>query len=84
MIITKVEIQKKDENRSNVYIDDKFAFGISNVDVLFYKLKENTEISEEKTKQGKGKLKERRREEKAVGSRKGRETRRQGKKGQKK
>ncbi len=51
MIITKIEPQRKDENRSNVFIDGNFAFGASNVDVLFYKLKENTEISEEKYNQ---------------------------------
>ncbi len=51
MIITKIEAQRKDENRSNVFIDGSFAFGASNVDVLFYKLKENTEISEEKYNQ---------------------------------
>lgn len=48
MIITKIEIQKKNEHRSSVFIDNMFSFGASNVDILFYKLKENQEISEEK------------------------------------
>ncbi len=48
MIITDIEPQKKDENRSSVYIDNEFAFGASNVDILFYKLKINEEISQEK------------------------------------
>ncbi len=48
MVITKIEIQKKNDSRSSVFIDNKFAFGASNVDILFYKLKENQEISEDK------------------------------------
>ncbi len=51
MIITKIEPQRKDENRSSIFIDGDFAFGASNVDVLFYKLKENMELSEEKYNQ---------------------------------
>lgn len=48
MIITDIVTQKKDENRMSIYIDNEFSFGASKVDVLFYKLKINEEISEEK------------------------------------
>ncbi len=48
MVITKIEIQRKNEQRSSVFIDNEFSFGASNVDILFYKLKENQEISKEK------------------------------------
>ncbi len=51
MRITDIEVQKKDERRSSVFIDGEFAFGASNVDILFYKLKINDEISEEKLEQ---------------------------------
>ena len=48
MQITKVEKQLKNEKRYSIFIDDEFAFGLSEVDVLYYKLKENEEISEKK------------------------------------
>lgn len=48
MTITDIKPQVKDENRSSVYIDNEFSFGASNVDILFYKLKINEEITEEK------------------------------------
>lgn len=48
MVITSIEVQAKDERRRSVYIDGEFAFGLSDVDVLFYKLKEYDEISQEK------------------------------------
>lgn len=48
MIITSIEPQKNRENRSSIFIDYEFSFGASNVDVLFYKLKVNDVITEDK------------------------------------
>lgn len=48
MIITDIKEQVKDNKRLSVYIDGKFAFGITKVDALLYKLKINDEISKEK------------------------------------
>ena len=44
MIITKIEPQKKNKNRSSVYLDDSFAFGIDNFDLMKLKLKAGMEI----------------------------------------
>ncbi len=48
MLITAVTQQKKNENRLSVYIDNKFAFGITRVDALYYHIKEGEEISPER------------------------------------
>lgn len=48
MKITKIEKQKKNLKRYSVFIDDEFAFGIDEVDLLYYKLSENTQIDETK------------------------------------
>ncbi len=48
MIISSIEVQKKDENRRSVFIDGEFAFGLLYADVLFYNLVENEEITQEK------------------------------------
>lgn len=48
MKITKIERQEKDEKRFSVFIDDKFAFGLSGVDLLYYKLEVGQELSQEK------------------------------------
>ncbi len=48
MKITAVTPQKKRENRYNVFIDNEFAFGIDGVDLLYYKLKEGSELSRER------------------------------------
>lgn len=48
MIITDIKEQVKDNKRLSIYIDNKFAFGITKVDALFYKLKIGDEISLEK------------------------------------
>lgn len=48
MIITDIKEQVKDSNRVSVYIDNKFAFGITKVDELYYKLRIDDEISQEK------------------------------------
>lgn len=46
MIITAIERQRKNENRYSIFIDGEFSFGLSGTDVLFYKLKEGSEIDE--------------------------------------
>ena len=38
MVITKIESQKKHKNRSSVYIDGSFAFGISDFDLMRFHL----------------------------------------------
>lgn len=48
MIITDIKQQVKDSKRVSIFIDNKFAFGISCVDALYYKLKTGDEISQEK------------------------------------
>ncbi len=48
MKITKIERQINNQKRYSVFIDDKFAFGLSDVDVLYYKLQEFDEITIEK------------------------------------
>lgn len=45
-IITKIEVQKKDKNRSNLYIDGEFFSGIQNEVVIQNNLKINQEINE--------------------------------------
>jgi len=45
MIITKIEKQKKDKNRSSVFLDEKFSFGIDDFDLFKLKLKVGMEIS---------------------------------------
>lgn len=46
--ITNIEKQKHNSKRFSVYVDDVFEFGLSDVDILFYKLKAGDEISDEK------------------------------------
>ncbi|HCT65233.1 MAG TPA: hypothetical protein DIC60_08245 [Lachnospiraceae bacterium] len=48
MVVTSVEQQKKNLERYNVFIDGEFAFGLIMEDILFFKIKEGNEISEEK------------------------------------
>ncbi len=48
MLITKIEQQKKNNKRYSVFIDNTFSFGIDEIDLLFYKLKENTNLTEKK------------------------------------
>lgn len=48
MKITDIKEQVKDDKRVSVYIDGKFVFGISKVDAIWYKLKIDDEISQEK------------------------------------
>lgn len=46
MKITAIEKQKNNKDRSSVYIDDKFAFGIDDFDLYKLKLKIGTTITE--------------------------------------
>ncbi len=48
MIITDIAQQKKNEKRYSIFIDGQFVFGLSDVDVLFFRLKIGEEISEKK------------------------------------
>lgn len=48
MTVTKIEQQKKDKSRYSVYIDGEFAFGLIMEDILFFKVKEGEELSQEK------------------------------------
>lgn len=48
MLVTSVTQQKKKADRVSVYIDDKFAFGMTAVDALYYHIKEGEEITEER------------------------------------
>lgn len=47
MIITKIEPQKKHKNRSSVFIDGSFAFGIDNFDLRRLRLTVGKELSNE-------------------------------------
>ena len=47
MKITKIEQQKNNKERVNIYIDDKFAFGLMMEIKYKYDLQENMEIDEE-------------------------------------
>lgn len=44
MKISKIEPQKKNKNRSSIYIDEKFAFGLSNEVLVKFDLHEGDEI----------------------------------------
>lgn len=48
MIITKIEKQKNNNKRYSIFIDNEFAFGIDEVDLLYYKLKENQPLDKQK------------------------------------
>lgn len=48
MKITKIEQQKRNKNRSSVYIDDAFAFGIDDFDLFRLKLCEGMELDAER------------------------------------
>lgn len=51
MKITKIERQKRNQNRSSVYLDDAFAFGIDEFDLYRLKLCEGMELSEADVKE---------------------------------
>ena len=44
--ITAIEVQKKNPNRVNIYLDDQFAFGLSRINVAWLKLGQH--LTEEK------------------------------------
>lgn len=46
MIVTAITPQKNNAERASIFIDGEFAFGLSMQDVLYFKLKEQQEISE--------------------------------------
>jgi regulatory protein len=46
--VTAIEQQKKNTARYSVFINGKFAFGLSGTDVLYYKLEAGIELSNEK------------------------------------
>jgi regulatory protein len=46
--ISKIEPQKKNKNRSSIFIDEKFAFGLSNEVLVKFDLHEGDEIDNEK------------------------------------
>ncbi len=48
LIITKIEKQKNKEKRYSIFIDNQFAFGIDEIDLIYYKLKENESLDEDK------------------------------------
>lgn len=47
VLVTKVELQKKDPSRASVFVDGAFAFGLKYEDALFYGLREGAELSGE-------------------------------------
>lgn len=49
--ITNIEIQKKNKERCNIFIDNAFSFGVSLEIVLKYSLKKGMELDEEKLKE---------------------------------
>ena len=48
MTVTKLERQKCRKNRWSVFVDGEFVFGLDEVDLLYYKLREGGEISPER------------------------------------
>ncbi len=47
MKITKIEIQRRNPERFNIYIDDEFAFGLTDILAYKYSLKKGMEVSQE-------------------------------------
>ena len=48
MLVTEIKQQRRDENKYNVFVDGEFAFSLLMQDILYFKIKENEEIPEEK------------------------------------
>lgn len=48
MIITDIQQQKKNEKRYSVFIDGQFAFGLTDIDLLYYKLEPGLELSQQR------------------------------------
>lgn len=51
MKITKIEAQKKDKHRYNIFLDGSFAFGLYEDSVLKYGLRTNDELDENRIKE---------------------------------
>ena len=47
MQITKIEVQKKRQNRFNIYINDEFAFGVDEATLLKFALTKGTELTQD-------------------------------------
>ena len=47
MQITKIEVQKKKQNRFNIYINDEFAFGVDEATLLKFALTKGTELTQD-------------------------------------
>lgn len=47
MLVTAITRQKKDETKYNVFIDGAYVFALPMQDILYFKLKEGREVSEE-------------------------------------
>ena len=47
MQITKVEVQKKKQNRFNIYINDEFAFGVDEATLLKFSLTKGKELTQD-------------------------------------
>ena len=48
MTVTKLERQRKRKDRWSVFVDGEFMFGLDEVDLLYYKLTEGAQISQER------------------------------------
>ena len=48
MKITKIEQQKKDKHRYNIYLDDEFAFGLYEESIIDFGLRKGVELDENK------------------------------------
>lgn len=46
LTVTKIQQQKNDDKRYSIFIDGEFVFGITGVQVLYFKLEEGKEISQ--------------------------------------
>lgn len=51
MKVTKIEVQKKDKHRYNIFLDGSFAFGLYEDSVLKYGLRTEDELDEKKIKE---------------------------------
>lgn len=47
MLVTEIRPQKRDETRYNIFIDGEYAFALPMQDILYFKLKEGCETTEE-------------------------------------
>ena len=47
MQITKIEVQKKKQNRFNIYLNNEFAFGVDEDTLLKFGLTKGTELTQD-------------------------------------